>query len=98
MTAVKSYIDQNLTDCETQRKLAGAAIAQFLVMRDGLKHRMEDGQLDATAATLTAAVLTAQGLLCPLMASRFDPQSVLASTVQAEGNTSATSATQAILR
>lgn len=45
------------SDTENRRRLAAAAIAQFIVMREGLKGRIEDGGLDATAATLTAAVI-----------------------------------------
>ena len=61
MTPVRGYGDRSVCASDEQRQLAGAAIAQFMAIRDGLKGRMEDGGLDDTAATLTAAVLIAQG-------------------------------------
>lgn len=57
MKPIEAYVENSVFDNENRRLLAGAAIAQFLVMREGLKGRMEDGGLDATAATLTAAVI-----------------------------------------
>jgi hypothetical protein len=59
MTTVNDCVEGAQDDKEVMRKntqIAGAAIAQFLVMRDGLRGRVPDAELDATAATLTAAV------------------------------------------
>jgi hypothetical protein len=60
MTNVKAYIDNVMDDPVDQIKLAkyaGGAIAQFLVIRQGLEDRVDDSALDVTAATLTAAVV-----------------------------------------
>jgi hypothetical protein len=60
MTNVKAYIDNVMDDPVDQikfAKYAGGAIAQFLVIRQGLEDRVDDSALDVTAATLTAAVV-----------------------------------------
>lgn len=57
MHPIDIYINQCLSDSEDRSRLAGAAIAQFIIMRDGLRGRIEDDGLDSTAARLTAAVI-----------------------------------------
>lgn len=59
MKSTEYYLKRSIADSENCRMLAGAAIAQFLAMREGLKGRIIDGGLDATAASLTAAVISA---------------------------------------
>jgi hypothetical protein len=73
MTPVENFVDACMLDSEAQRRFAGAAIAQFLVMREGLKGRMEDGILDEIAATLTAAIIAArpESLASPTASEKF---------------------------
>jgi hypothetical protein len=60
--SVHEYIDAaigNVTLERAQVKSARSIIAQFLVIRKGLDHRIPSEELSSTAATLTAGIWTA---------------------------------------
>lgn len=66
MTTVHNYLDHYRaidTDENTRAQLAAEAIAQFLVMREGLTRKagsdMSNATINDAAATLTAAVIAA---------------------------------------
>lgn len=62
MRSTEYYVKRAIADSENCRMLAGAAIAQFLAMREGLKGRIVDGGLDAIAASLTVAVILSKSV------------------------------------
>lgn len=56
---ISEYVDAAIDDEGSERTLknnAAAIIAQFLVVKDGLAGRIDLENVNATAATLTAAI------------------------------------------
>lgn len=58
-TTVSEYVEgaQTLEALRrSQIKSAGTIVAQFLLVREGLRGRVDDANVDAIAATLTAGI------------------------------------------